>query len=117
MPPIDAILSQLVTIACSVGSAVVVALLTRRTNKQIESGERKRDSARKEADALRAGVRSLLRSEIVSAHRDYVERQGYMSLEQREYVQRTYEAYAGLGGNDVGHRLYSELMELPTKED
>ena len=32
MPPIDAILSQLVTVCCSVASAVIVAIVTRQTN-------------------------------------------------------------------------------------
>ena len=117
MPPIDAVISQLVTIVCSVGSAVIITMLNRKTNQRIDEGEQKRNAARSEGKAMRDGVCSLLRSELVSAHRDYCEKQGYMSLEDKEYVQRTYDAYARLGGNDVGHRLYSELMALTIKED
>ena len=117
MPPIDAVLSQVVTIVCSVGSAVIITMLNRKTNQRIDEGEQKRNAARSEGKAMRDGVCSLLRSELVSAHRDYCEKQGHMSLEDKEYVQRTYDAYAGLGGNDVGHRLYCELMALPIKEE
>ena len=117
MPPIDAVLSQVVTIVCSVGSAVIITMLNRKTNQRIDEGEQKRNAARSEGKAMRDGVCSLLRSELVSAHRNYCEKQGCMSLEDKEYVQRTYDAYAGLGGNDVGHRLYCELMALPIKEE
>lgn len=117
MPPFDALLSQLVTITCSIGSAVIVAAINRKTSKRIDEGESRRDEERREQDAMRAGVRSLLRSELVRAHRDYCERKGCMSLEDKEYVQRTYDSYRDLGGNDIGHSLYIDLMQLPIKED
>lgn len=117
MPPIDAFASHLVTVACSVITALIVALVTRSMNRKMDATETKRDEERRRIEALSDGVTSLLRSELVRAHRDYCEQQGYLTLEQREFIQRTYSAYKSLGGNDVGHILYGELMELKTKEE
>lgn len=118
MPPIpmETLVASGVTMVVNIVVAVIVAVITRRTNRAIEHGERERDNTRSENEALRAGVKSLLRSELVRAHREYAQQDGYLTLEEREYVQHTYDAYQGLGGNDVGHRLYAEIMELPTHD-
>lgn len=59
------------------------------------------------------GVKSLLRAELVSMHRRYVKDTGKISLSAKEYVQRTYDSYRALGGNDIGQQLYEDMMELP----
>lgn len=110
-------MANLVAIVCSVVSALIVALVTRKTTRRLDEGDERREEEAREAAALRNGVRSLLRAEIVSAHRTYAEQAGFVTLEQREYLQRTFSAYRDLGGNDVGERLYNDLMALPTKED
>jgi hypothetical protein len=66
---------------------------------------------------MTSGVRSIIRAELVRAHREWVEEKGYITLEAREYVQRTYESYHALGGNGVGTTLYNDLMALPIRED
>lgn len=67
---------------------------------------------RKRVKAIGDGVRSLLRCELVRAHREHCIRGEPMALEDREFVHRTYEAYHSLGGNGTGTRLYEELMEV-----
>lgn len=62
--------------------------------------------------ALMDGMRSMLRCELVRAHREHCIRGEPMALEDREFVHRTYEAYHSLGGNGTGTRLYEELMEV-----
>ncbi len=69
-----------------------------------------------EKDALKGGVRALLRSELMHDHHAAV-RAGYISTTDREILQRTYTAYHNLHGNDVATRLYNEAMDLPTRED
>ncbi len=79
------------------------------------SVERRNERDRSEAeqmDALRSGMRSLLRCELVRAHRDHVLRREPMTLDDREYVERTYDSYHRLGGNGMGTRLYEELMDV-----
>mgnify|MGYP003103046760 CR=1 FL=1 len=67
---------------------------------------------RERMESLCCGVRSLLRCELVRQHREHCVRGEPLTLEDREYVDRTYEAYHALGGNGVGTRLHEELMEM-----
>lgn len=66
--------------------------------------------------ALRDGMRSLLRCEIVRAHKEYVVRGEPMSLEDLEYVAKTYESYHALGGNGTGTRLWRDIEATEIRE-
>lgn len=66
--------------------------------------------------AVREGLRSLLRCEIVKAHKEYVVRGDPMSLEDLEYVGKTYEAYHALGGNGTGTRLWKDIEATEIRE-
>lgn len=68
-----------------------------------------------EQRSIAKGVRSLLRSELIHEHRKWMD-VGSCPLESKEYVQHTYDAYHGLGGNDIGTSMYQDIMGLPTKE-
>lgn len=74
----------------------------------------KRD--RKEAQALKAGVRALLRSELMRTHHDAM-REGSCSTTDKEVMERTYRAYHDLGGNGIATNLYEEMMRLPTHDE
>ena len=50
-------------------------------------------------------------------HRDLVEAQGWCTLEDKEYAERTYIAYHELGGNGTGTVLYEDIMALPIKDN
>lgn len=81
--------------------------------------DQKREAARAETErhdcAMEKGMRSLLRAELIHEHRKWMAR-GFCPLESKEYAQHTYEAYHGLGGNDIGTSMYHDIMKLPTKE-
>lgn len=62
------------------------------------------------------GVRTLLRNELVSAHREWVEEKGYITLEALEYMKRTFESYHALKGNGSGDKLWEDLKALPVKD-
>ena len=62
------------------------------------------------------GVRTLLRNELVSAHREWVEEKGYITLEALEYMKRTFESYHALKGNGSGDKLWKDLKALPVKD-
>lgn len=64
-------------------------------------------------EAMTAGMRSLLRAEIISEHRRWT-KVGSCTLETKEYLTRCHAAYRGVGGNDIGDALYEEVMKLPT---
>jgi hypothetical protein len=100
-------------------------LLKRALGKMLDGFDAKRDEARieqeqyhnrreQEYDAIRKGIRSLLRTELIHENRKWV-KLSYCPLASKEYVQRTYEAYHALGGNDVGTAMYEEIMNLPTE--
>ncbi len=95
-------------------SAAVGWLSARLKARRERDSDRERQE-RETMEALRRGVRSLLRCELVRSHRDHCIRGDPMSIEDREYVARTYEAYHELGGNGVGTLLYEELMEMEAR--
>lgn len=72
-------------------------------------------NSRDEMDALKEGMRTLLRNELVAAHREWYEEKGYITLEALEFCQQTYEAYHGLGGNGSGDKLFKDIKTLPVK--
>lgn len=70
-------------------------------------------------DAQRAmlrGMRTLLRNELVEAHREYVEEDHCIRLESLEYVEETYKSYHDLGGNGSGTKLWEDIKSLPIKD-
>lgn len=72
-------------------------------------------NSRDEMDALKEGMRTLLRNELVAAHREWYEEKGYITLETLEFCHQTYEAYHGLGGNGSGDKLFNDIKTLPVK--
>ena len=58
----------------------------------------------RENDALKNGMQSLLRNNIIDAHDKYT---------KKKYCPKTYEAYHALGGNGVITKLYNDIMALP----
>lgn len=75
--------------------------------------ERMRDRAAEEAriEALCDGMRTLLRCELVRAHREFVRDGAEMHLSDFEYCQRVHESYHALGGNGTGSQLWSALQK------
>lgn len=57
------------------------------------------------------GLKSLLRNSIIDMYNKYTER-GYMPIYAKEALRRTYEAYHGLGGNDVATELYNKMLDM-----
>lgn len=67
-------------------------------------------------DEVDKANRLLLRNELVSAHREWVEEKGYITLEALEYVDETYACYHDRGGNGSGTRLWEDIHNLPIRE-
>ena len=59
--------------------------------------------------------RVLLRNELVSMHREWVEEKGYITLEPLEYAKNTYEVYHELKGNGSGTKLWKDIQALPVR--
>lgn len=69
----------------------------------------------KREKALVAGVRCLLRAEIIAYHDKYFAL-AYCPIYAKESLKRLYAAYHDLGGNDVATQLYERTMDLPEQE-
>lgn len=65
--------------------------------------------------AIADGVKTLLRNELVAAHREWVEEKGFVTLEALEYIQDTYKCYHALKGNSSGTKLWEDINALPVK--
>lgn len=70
-----------------------------------------KDTHKKNA-AIKGGLQSLLRGEIIKQHEKYTER-GFCPVYAKDALRRQYESYHELGGNGVITELYHEIMELP----
>ena len=62
--------------------------------------------------ALQEGVQALLRDRIIWTYNHYQDR-GYCPIYAKENVKRMYDAYHGLGGNDVATSLKDKLIAMP----
>lgn len=72
---------------------------------------------REEQKALRDGMRSLLRRQII-ADCEQAARDGYCETKMKDTINDMYTAYHALGGNGVVSRLKEQTMNLPViKED
>ena len=65
---------------------------------------------------MRLGLQAILRENIVANYNKY-KNKGYMPIYARESVKKIYEAYEGLGGNDVAHNLYEKMLSWDTDPD
>ena len=67
-------------------------------------------------DAMRLGLQAILRENIIANYNKYRDK-GYMPIYARESIKKIYEAYEGLGGNDVAHNLYEKMLSWDTDPD
>lgn len=70
---------------------------------------------KRELFAMKDGVVGLLRTMIIQQHDKYTER-GYAPIYAKEALTKGYIAYRDLGGNDVGTKLYKDVMALPEEK-
>lgn len=69
---------------------------------------------RKKSKAIEAGLRCLLRAEIIRTYEKCMER-GYCPLYLKDSIKKEYDSYHNLGGNDVATDLYKQIMALPAE--
>lgn len=67
---------------------------------------------RKRQTANDLGTQCLLRAEIIRDHKEYSVK-GYCPIYAKESLERAYEAYSQLGGNDVAKAMYEEMIHMP----
>lgn len=73
-------------------------------------------SQKKEDSALKSGILSLLRAEIIRQNDKYIER-GYCPIYAKDALEKEYKAYHSLGGNGTITIIYNETMALPEEPE
>ena len=68
---------------------------------------------RAEQKALRDGMRSLLRRQLILDCEQSI-RENFCSTAQKDTIEDMYDAYHALGGNGVVSHLMAQTMNLPT---
>ena len=68
---------------------------------------------RAEQKALRDGMRSLLRRQIIADCEQAV-RDGFCETKTKDTIEDMYNSYHALGGNGVVSHLKAQVMNLPT---
>lgn len=68
---------------------------------------------RKEQQALRDGMRSLLRRQIIADCESAIS-DGFCPTAQKDTIEDMYNSYHALGGNGVVTHLKAQTMNLPT---
>lgn len=66
--------------------------------------------------ATTVALQCLLRNEILLAERRFT-KQGYCDPDDKTNIEHMFNAYSALGGNDVAHKAYLNIMELPSYRD
>lgn len=69
----------------------------------------------KEYDALRKSLLALTRDRILQGYR-YYKRNGGISAQDHETMEKLYAAYHALGGNGTITVVHEKIQELPLKE-
>ena len=72
------------------------------------------DSEISERQAIKNGVRSFLRRQIIMDCEAAIQK-GYASTEVKDMIDDMYHSYHALGGNGVVTNLKDQMMNLPTK--
>lgn len=68
---------------------------------------------RAEQKALRDGMRSLLRRQII-ADCEKAQQEGFCSMDNKQTIDDMYTSYHALGGNGTVTKLKNQTMDLPT---
>ena len=108
-------------IVALIGAAATIAvtvmnLVASRRRKLCAKEQAERDELRAERQAMRDGLQSLLRAEIIRSYEKYHDK-GFCPIYAKEALKIEYTAYHNLGGNDVATDLYKKTTALPTEPE
>lgn len=70
-----------------------------------------RRGAKAVEEAMKKGLRALLRQQLIDYHREHVASGNPCPVRIKEQATAVHEAYVALGGNGTGTQLWKEIME------
>lgn len=103
----DIFVRWLIPFAC----VSAISLLT----ELVRSKMRRTKQSDDKAALIEKGIQVLLRAEIIRQYEKWTSRE-YCPVYAKDALTKAYEAYSGLGGDDVGTEMYKTVIALPTEE-
>lgn len=94
------------------GLGFIVKRLSAKIRREREAREQLDQRAAAETEALKAGMKSLLRRQILADCKEAM-MDGYCDETVRDTITAMYEAYHGLGGNGSVTDAYNSMRQLP----
>lgn len=79
---------------------------------KIKKHEDDKEKERKESEAIKQGIRAVLRDRILQAYNHFSVK-GKIKIEELENISNMYIAYHNLGGNGVVTSIYNKVLEIP----
>lgn len=94
---------------------LLVGYLGVKLKKREEQKEKEEKQRREEYEAIRQGIRAVLRDRILQAY-NHFKKVGHVNVSQMDNISNMYMAYHNLGGNGVITSVYMKFMEIPHEE-
>lgn len=79
---------------------------------KIKKREDDKEKERKESEAIKNGIRAVLRDRILQSY-NHFSAKGKIKIEELENISNMYIAYHNLGGNGVVTSIYNRVLEIP----
>ena len=79
---------------------------------KIKKREEEKEKEIEESEAIKNGIRAVLRDRILQAY-NHFSAKGKIHIEELENISNMYIAYHNLGGNGVVTSIYNKVLEIP----
>jgi len=79
---------------------------------KLKKREAEKDKEREESEAIKNGIRAVLRDRILQAY-NHFSAKGKIHIEELENISNMYIAYHNLGGNGVVTSIYNRVLKIP----
>lgn len=103
---------QFILSCASAGFSAVIAYFGWWLRKRDKEREAKEEARQREYDAIRSGMRAILRDRIIQLYEDCAAK-GSTPFYAVENVTTMYHAYHDLGGNGAITEIYHKFVNLP----
>lgn len=90
----------------------IITILVGYVGVKLKMHEKSKEREKLEQEAIRNGIRAVLRDRIVQAY-NHFSRQGKIKIEELGNISNMYVAYHNLGGNGVVTSIYNKVLKIP----
>lgn len=105
---LDILMKWAIPFVCTSVASAAIAYYKASRKKDAE----KEEEFNKRIEAIEVGIQCLLRAEVIETSKAYIAK-GWCSETELEYLDRAFDAYSNLDGNDVAEAFYEAARGLP----